>query len=627
MDYKRALDGLSNIREMCGCKDSLDLPQLVVVGDQTSGKSSLLDVLTGVSFPVKSGICTRVPIVVHTKHSADTRCEIQTQSKNFETVEPGKLSTAIANAQRKLLSEAGDAKVAKRELVVKVSGPDQQDIIVVDLPGIIHNGEGKDETVALIEDYIRSPQTLILLVSEAKQDRELTSALSLTEKHDPRGERTLRCLSKFDTFDSEESRKSATRLIEDGRGSELGPHAVVCRFAGGKDYSEEEEEEAFEENARVTGTTAADRMGSSSLRSRLPRLFSKLVQTNLPKLEASAAKKQSEAEKELAKMGDRPMSPFAMVRECQRVLALPQSRIDKKLTPFITEFREALHSSGESVTEESVKKVMKENAFVCPFFYGEDAYKICLSNLIAEWKRPAQKLVYDIECEIASSMSPVCDEAIGVSNRLKEQLDVSWSQKKASIVEELRSAVLKSVSGAETFGTANHYLWDNFCEEVLIPDSFIEKLQRRLDAKCPYKFAANEIICVIKDERTEMCADERRKSIYESAARRAYCAVRATWKVEKKSVVDNVLKEVRDLVIKERNEWIETNMLTDEAIVAAAVEDDNVCEMRAALKERIAKMKGVIQEIQEINGSGTRSETQSEAFEEISPSMPASPPR
>ena len=73
--YLKILDSLSRIRDKCQGK--LDLPQICVVGDQTSGKSSLLQCLTGVPFPVKSGICTRAPTVVQCRRSNTARCEIR----------------------------------------------------------------------------------------------------------------------------------------------------------------------------------------------------------------------------------------------------------------------------------------------------------------------------------------------------------------------------------------------------------------------------------------------------------------------------------------------------------------------------------------------------------------------
>lgn len=43
----------------CNVGDYIDLPQLVVVGDQSSGKSSVLEGLTKLPFPRQSGLCTR----------------------------------------------------------------------------------------------------------------------------------------------------------------------------------------------------------------------------------------------------------------------------------------------------------------------------------------------------------------------------------------------------------------------------------------------------------------------------------------------------------------------------------------------------------------------------------------
>lgn len=43
----------------CNVGQYINLPQLVVVGDQSSGKSSVLEGLTKLSFPRDSGLCTR----------------------------------------------------------------------------------------------------------------------------------------------------------------------------------------------------------------------------------------------------------------------------------------------------------------------------------------------------------------------------------------------------------------------------------------------------------------------------------------------------------------------------------------------------------------------------------------
>lgn len=43
----------------CNLGEYVNLPQLVVVGDQSSGKSSVLEGLTKLPFPRDSGLCTR----------------------------------------------------------------------------------------------------------------------------------------------------------------------------------------------------------------------------------------------------------------------------------------------------------------------------------------------------------------------------------------------------------------------------------------------------------------------------------------------------------------------------------------------------------------------------------------
>ena len=67
-------------------------------------------------------------------------------------------------------------------------------------------------------------------------------ALELAREFDPSEERTLRVLTKYDMFDSDESRDRANEIIS--QVNQLSPHAIVCR-PDGKDYVQEDEETFF----------------------------------------------------------------------------------------------------------------------------------------------------------------------------------------------------------------------------------------------------------------------------------------------------------------------------------------------------------------------------------------------
>lgn len=614
-NYTKKLVGLSRIRDVCGTQ--LQLPQLCVVGDQTSGKSSLLQTLTDVSFPVKSGICTRVPIVVHSVNNASSKCEIRVNhNESYREVQPDRLGKEIEAAQKNLLRD-GLGKIVRTELSVRVSGPNQLDIIIVDLPGIIHHGDGENETRILIENYINNDQTLILLVSEAKQDHELITALSIAKKYDPNGERTLRCLSKFDTFDSDESRLTAIRLVENGLNDELGPHAVICRPGGNAEYDAGEEDEAFSSSS----VPRNGRSGVESLRARLPSIFSKLVQTNLPMLANDAKKTRSDCKKELSRLGDVAMSPECMVSECQRVLSLPEHNTAEKVTPFIEQFREKMHLSQDRITREWVNNKMKPNAFECPFFYGDSTHQKCMIQMTKDCETPAEYMLNQISATLESSLVPISLEAVGVSRRLFTMLESKFKEKRIDIRTAVKEAVLASIHKAARFGTINHYLYDKYIEEVVLPDDMIDEIADHLFSQpARYKEQISEKIRAI---RQNMILKEEKSTVHEHSVKRAFYAVKATWAVEKKNIVDAVLKDVRDHVLLPVREWVTSEILVDEEIRSAAVEDGDVAEKRCSLQERIAAMDKVLKEI-ELLSEDNVSESEVEAFESIATSSGSS---
>lgn len=59
-EQRRILDIIAQLRK-CGLESVLSLPQLVVCGDQSAGKSSVLEALTEIPFPRNDNLCTRFP--------------------------------------------------------------------------------------------------------------------------------------------------------------------------------------------------------------------------------------------------------------------------------------------------------------------------------------------------------------------------------------------------------------------------------------------------------------------------------------------------------------------------------------------------------------------------------------
>lgn len=61
----------------CNVGHHIDLPQLVVVGDQSSGKSSVLQGLTKLPFPRDSGLCTRFATQIIFRRAPDDRVSVR----------------------------------------------------------------------------------------------------------------------------------------------------------------------------------------------------------------------------------------------------------------------------------------------------------------------------------------------------------------------------------------------------------------------------------------------------------------------------------------------------------------------------------------------------------------------
>uniref|UniRef100_UPI0035901512 interferon-induced GTP-binding protein Mx-like n=1 Tax=Myxine glutinosa TaxID=7769 RepID=UPI0035901512 len=218
------LDLIDDLRAV-GVEKDVALPTVAVIGDQSSGKSSVLESLSGVQLPRGTGIVTRCPLALKLKRGGSKwKCtmkyntaegplqeDITAPSDVGEAVREGghrslsPMAKSILLAQRML---AGFQKGISEELItLEVESSSTPDLTLIDLPGIARVAvEGQPPDIEkkikeLILSYIEQKETIILVAIPCNVDIATTEALSMAQQCDPNGERTVGVLTKPDLMD------------------------------------------------------------------------------------------------------------------------------------------------------------------------------------------------------------------------------------------------------------------------------------------------------------------------------------------------------------------------------------------------------------------------------------------
>jgi interferon-induced GTP-binding protein Mx1 len=186
----------------------LNIPQICVMGDQSSGKSSVLEALSGIPFPRGSGLVTRCPIrlVMRKAREHESWFAVVSTSVDPGTRIPVTEKTALGSVIEKLTSTLcqGTNQFSTDSIIVDLVSPDACDLTVVDLPGIIRtvtagqNVAVIDQVNRLIKSYLIDKRTIILAVIPANQDIATVDILERAQGVDPQGERTIGVLTKTD---------------------------------------------------------------------------------------------------------------------------------------------------------------------------------------------------------------------------------------------------------------------------------------------------------------------------------------------------------------------------------------------------------------------------------------------
>uniref|UniRef100_A0A2N9G0Y5 GED domain-containing protein n=1 Tax=Fagus sylvatica TaxID=28930 RepID=A0A2N9G0Y5_FAGSY len=184
-------------------REGIQLPTIVVVGDQSSGKSSVLESLAGINLPRGQGICTRVPLIMRLQHKSIPQPELflEFNGKVVKTDEEH-VSEAINLATDEI---AGLGKgISNTPLTLEVRKNGVPDLTMVDLPGItrvpVHGQPDNiyDQIREIIMEYITPEESIILNVLSATVDFTTCESIRMSQMVDKTGERTLAVVTKSD---------------------------------------------------------------------------------------------------------------------------------------------------------------------------------------------------------------------------------------------------------------------------------------------------------------------------------------------------------------------------------------------------------------------------------------------
>lgn len=363
----------------------IDLPQITVVGSQSSGKSSVLENIVGRDFlPRGTGIVTRRPLVLqlinrrplstahqssieknkrqHQDGALENGKEMNGGQKN-ETNEdewgeflhiPGKKFHDFNDIRKEIVRETDsktgkNAGISSQPINLRIYSPHVLTLTLVDLPGLTKVPVGdqpKDierQIREMILKYISRPNAIILAVTAANTDLANSDGLKLAREIDPEGNRTIGVLTKIDLMDQ------GTDVIDilSGRVIPLRFGYVPVINRGQKDVTTNKSiKDALEFERRFFDSHPSYRAksqfcGTPYLAKRLNSILLNHIRATLPDIKSKIENTLKKYEQELISLGPGEISS-------------PSNVVLSTITEFCNEYRSVLDGKGQDISSQEL---------------------------------------------------------------------------------------------------------------------------------------------------------------------------------------------------------------------------------------------------------------------------------
>ncbi|KAJ3190546.1 hypothetical protein HK101_008609 [Irineochytrium annulatum] len=415
------LDKIDRVRQL-GVNDLISLPQIAVCGDQSSGKSSLLEFISGIPLPKGDGMCTTFATQIVMAPADEFSCKVQhpvlTPAESNRTL---RRIAAIHDLIVKVRQRVGSEKITSDVMTIDLRGPGYPRLTLVDLPGYVHSSvEGQADNISqviegVVQPYIANERTINLAVFAANRDLQTNFVLKKINDHDKTGSRTLGVFTKPDMADSGNRDQVIGALNGGLRPLDLGYHVVLNGKLDADSAADSDSDDsdcgdngAEREHARLSAQlelleqqedihlssspwdrVARHHRGIAALRNRLVGLLGEHVTRELPKVRRQLWDDLAARKKELTLLGASMDDPAA--RERSRVGSVMEVR---RRWDMAADGKAVEDAKEEELTDEQLSDLIDVHRGRGPAaFPSYVTFAKCVNEVVKGWEEPTMSYV------------------------------------------------------------------------------------------------------------------------------------------------------------------------------------------------------------------------------------------
>ncbi|KAI1057170.1 hypothetical protein LB507_001437 [Fusarium sp. FIESC RH6] len=310
----------------------VNVPQLVVVGAQSAGKSSVLQAITHIRFPDHA---TRFATELNLQKASEARVDVNVkfadQSKPPKSFERDgfhevDLLDIIEDATECMDLDGTETEISQDVLCIDIQGSELPTLRLVDLPGFSSDGEGNVDE--LIEKYMGQQNSLMVVVLAADDSDANYATLEKAKRVDPQGQRTFGVITKPDLApaesDVEQKYVGIARGQDTSFNSKFGWHVLHNGSSSTASFGSRDEDEVsfFQQGAWAKIPTQA--CGILRLRKKLREILYTQMRRSLPEAISDIQEKLKVRREKLEKLGTSRSDPrsflLGVAADYQRLL-------------------------------------------------------------------------------------------------------------------------------------------------------------------------------------------------------------------------------------------------------------------------------------------------------------------